>query len=1262
MEVTFNRREHTRDSGVFLLVAAAPARLEGVIPSAVPARDAAAAAAVVAVVAGRNVGGDVRLAEFGTFGTFGFGFASIGSVGAFAAVRLGGVSAVDASHVALFSAPRVDASDPSAGPASGGTLVVVVGADFRRLVDEEYPAAAAVEFGDVAAVALRAVSSALAFAETPASGYDVASIRVAASGASAASAAAPSFAPRPTMSVESTSPSRGPDEGGSLVAARGTNLGGAAPLWCRFGTVGPIAARRAVVDGDAAATEARCLSPAGARRVVRLAVSDNRRDWSASGDDVSDGDGDGDHDQNQNHAAAAASAATSFAFVTPARAFAVMPPAAVAGGGGVFAPGRGVSVFFQSATTALARGVSGCGYGGTSSRGAVVADAHAPARARTRVECLTAPDPFIEGFFPVLVEGPDAGGLGHGFGFGGAAPEFEYVAAPQIAAWQPDVAHVDGGALARITGADFLGGGGGGGGDFSSAASFASLTCVFAAGPRIGGAVSGYAPSTRVAVAVSSALVVCETPSGLPEGIAALGVGLAGSAGMASSGAAAPLAIVPAPTVSDMSPTLGAADGGVVVALSGRRAHPASGGDDLAARVGSIAPVALRPGAGAGSAEFIAPARASGRAVVLVARSPADAFAVAPTTFAYRSAFVAAAASPAAVSAAAGGRIRVFAASGALPPSLASLAPDVARDEDTALGVDGSGGGAQLRAGGPRGDRVNEATTTLAPGTPAGFRVVDVFNRPGPGGRERGVSSAMAAANVLVSMPQVERRVSATIRWVHPRVSAPGGGGTVVDVVGANFVVGETATRLGEFAAATPGTSTVVVSSALIRLEATGAHHHDTRAPVEVSSSRDPSDAASWSSDGTLVAFHRVPSSHRAEPDFGGEEGGAACLLTGRDYRDGGSQLRCRFGAVVVTASAFFSVNKVECVSPARAPDALRPAGLAVAVNGRDFSDEFSSRRAKLEFTYGPRLEVYGLDPNRGPGTGGTEVTVHGANFLPTVAHGAATRSFSCRFDHYVVQASRAGDRATTANTAVCRSPPHHVGFVAVEVSAGPGNFTSFGVMFEYQAAAAPEVVFPPAGVVGGGTLVTVAGANFVASGQHWSYGHGNVAQPGSGGGMLVGSTSDPSAGVDALQCRFGGAYVTGATAISSALIRCETPTFSDAAVDRALATDVSINAGEDYAGAQTYFEPIAEAFVLSLEPRAGTCGGGTVVNVYGVGFTVDEPVWCKFGTTGPIPAEYASEGMVQCKSPAKAAMNVPLEVSRGNTFDMTRNSVMFSI
>ena len=212
IEVSFNGREHTRESGVFLLVAPAPPRVEGIVPTAIPARDAASTSAVIAVVAGRNVDADARFG-FGDSGSvsvgdarFGFVSVSVAPVGAFAAIRAGGVSAVDASHVALFAAPRVDASDPSAGPATGGTLVVIVGADFRRLVDDEYPAVASVEFegGSLVAgrssVALRAVSSAVAFAETPASGYDVASVRVVASGARAASAAAPSFASRPTMS------------------------------------------------------------------------------------------------------------------------------------------------------------------------------------------------------------------------------------------------------------------------------------------------------------------------------------------------------------------------------------------------------------------------------------------------------------------------------------------------------------------------------------------------------------------------------------------------------------------------------------------------------------------------------------------------------------------------------------------------------------------------------------------------------------------------------------------------------------------------------------------------------------------------------------------------------------------------------------------------------------------------------------------------------------------------------------------------------
>ena len=150
--------------------------------------------------------------------------------------------------------------------------------------------------------------------------------------------------------------------------------------------------------------------------------------------------------------------------------------------------------------------------------------------------------------------------------------------------------------------------------------------------------------------------------------------------------------------------------------------------------------------------------------------------------------------------------------------------------------------------------------------------------------------------------------------------------------------------------------------------------------------------------------------------------------------------------------------------------------------------------------------------------------------------------------------------------------------------------------------------------------------------------------------------------GQDALACRFGNSYTVGASAISSAVLRCETPVFSDATIDRALVVDTSNNGGEDFHGAQTYFEPLADALVLSLEPRAGTKTGGTLVQVYGEGFTVDEPVWCRFGAVGPIPAEFFKEGVVQCKSPARGPGAVPLEVSRGNTFDWSRNEVKFTV
>ena len=123
--------------------------------------------------------------------------------------------------------------------------------------------------------------------------------------------------------------------------------------------------------------------------------------------------------------------------------------------------------------------------------------------------------------------------------------------------------------------------------------------------------------------------------------------------------------------------------------------------------------------------------------------------------------------------------------------------------------------------------------------------------------------------------------------------------------------------------------------------------------------------------------------------ELSGESGEQCTAL-----RDGGGELKCQFGSIVVVAAAFISMNHVECVSPGHVPNPQKPVRLAVAVNGRDFSDEVE-RRGQLEFTYGARLEVFGLEPDHGPGTGGTSVTIHGANFIPTSMD--SRPAFSCR-------------------------------------------------------------------------------------------------------------------------------------------------------------------------------------------------------------------------------------------------------------------------
>ena len=1323
--VSFNRRDFFRGdpegnaSGgdvAALVVAAPPVALAAVIPSAV-SEPIAAGASVDVVGAGFRTDssfvspcGGFGTANIATGSTRGIARCPPGAlVAAGASVASQGfiavaVAAVDGSSgaghysrdslaVLVYAAPVADSVAPDVASAAGGSVAVVAGRNLRRgdVLDAfGSDADARAIFGDVA-VPMHAVSSAVALCETPpASGGSVSTLAVSrevfvvagaadpsagATSLAATGAAAPTHSVRPEMVVREVHPRRAPVTGGSVATIRGENLGvpGAlGQIWCKAGTVGPVAGRRAVPvnettgDSDAgapnapASMEVRCVLPAGLRLgVVGVTVSDNRRDFSrmppatritrtprpvppqnasapppppaVSSSSSSPPptpplalDGNATH-LGYDHDLVFTEALDptwTFEYVQPAVLEHAMPPAAIPGAGGVFGSSNGLLATFAAPIPSPAIGalasrsgaVVGCQFG-------VVAAAPRGRRLASGVgwiECAAASsDPFAEGLLPVFAAGWDSAAAG--VQPPGRTPvQFEFIQPPQMFAWQPRLAHVGGGAVVRVVGMDLR-------------VHDASLVCVFATGPRVGGDVSGFAPAVPAAVAVSTAVAACECPGDLPEGVAALSVGTAGSTPTPGGGAAAPLSVVARPSVVNVSPTAGSVGGGAAVTLHGERLRPASGTDDLAARVGTFAPVAVRPGAATGSVEIVTPARVAGLADVATGRSASDYASILGGAFSYREPFAVSSASPSAVAAAGGARVTLFGRTGFLPE-------------------DGEWSG---RLGLVR-TRSNQAAVVAPPRPGGGFYALTI-----PDAWEVSTNGVGRSSAVLARLPQLEHRAAASVASVSPRAAAPGGGGSLLDVVGANLHREFVSVRLGEFSAAAPGMPTAqVVSSVLLRVEVCGDHHHDTRAPAEVaSSSAAAADEGAWSSDGVLVAFHRHPSTLGASPAHGGEGGGTAVRVTGSDFRDAGAKLLCAFGSVVVSAAGFVSTNRVDCVSPARAPDVIAlHAPLAVSVNGRDFSSRATDAGFPVTFSYGARVEVYGLAPDHGPSLGGTLVTVRGANFVPAAWEPGREFAFSCRFGAKVAPAVGGSD-ALTASSASCRSPPHAAGFVAVEVSAGGGNFSSFGVVFEYQASAAPDVLFPPVGLASGGTLVTVVGSNFIASQQHAGYGHGMVAQPGSGSGSGSGSG-------DALSCRFGGVYVSGASAVSSSVLRCETPTFADATIDRALAVDASNNGGVDFAQSSTYFEPLGEALVSALEPRAGTAGGGTVVSVYGVGFTADEPVWCRFGTTGPIPAAFLRDGIVRCKSPAKATHKngVPLEVSRGNTFDVTRNNVIFDI
>ncbi len=260
-------------------------------------------------------------------------------------------------------------------------------------------------------------------------------------------------------------------------------------------------------------------------------------------------------------------------------------------------------------------------------------------------------------------------------------------------------------------------------------------------------------------------------------------------------------------------------------------------------------------------------------------------------------------------------------------------------------------------------------------------------------------------------------------------------------------------------------------------------------------------------------------------------------------------------GLVTITLNQQAQVNKPDAINgTAITVDALVVTLLSAL--GPSFNTSITVAQSSCTAT-GPDIEapptVTGIVPKYGPIAGNTPVTITGTGFFP-----GSTVSFS-------------GTPATNVTVVspteiTADSPPHAAGAVDVRVTNifGPSAINANDV-FTYEAIPVINVngISPLFGPTAGGTLVTIAGANF-----------------------------GPDSTVT-----FGANAATNVTVVSPTEITADTPPGPAGPVS------VTVTDGGGSATAAQQFTYVAPPTILSFTPLFGPTGGGTPLTITGTGF-----------------------------------------------------------
>ncbi len=286
----------------------------------------------------------------------------------------------------------------------------------------------------------------------------------------------------------------------------------------------------------------------------------------------------------------------------------------------------------------------------------------------------------------------------------------------------------------------------------------------------------------------------------------------------------------------------------------------------------------------------------------------------------------------------------------------------------------------------------------------------------------------VGAVNVVVTNPDAQTGTltngytytsgtpAPTVTSVAPS-SGPVAGGTDVTITGTNFVNGATVAFGGTSAKSTFVNSTSLTCS-------TPAH---AAGAVDVVVTNPDAQSGTLKGGFTYAGSTTAPLVTLVSPNSGPVAGATPVTVTGGNFVNGAT---ITFDGSSATAVTFVSANSITCATPAHA---------AGSVNVVVTNPDTQSGTLFGGFTYtstAPAPKVTNVSPPSGPVTGGTSVTVTGANFV----NGAAI---------YFAGTAATGVSFLSSTSLACTTPAHGAGAADVAVTnpdaqSGilPGGFT----------------------------------------------------------------------------------------------------------------------------------------------------------------------------------------------------------------------------